>query len=249
MKIQSNSYHPKYDNEGNLIATGRRNSLYRLNAIKKEVNFKDKTVLDLGCQSGFFSFDLAKTCKKVIAVDADIQHINENRKKASNLGIKNLTFIHAKITPETLDTLPKFDVILCLSVFHHLMISTNLHDFDSSLNQSDWKGVLDRLRIKSNVLIFEMGNSYERKPWAKKLGTITKNSNKWIFDNVFKNEYKKVISIKGANYKKNIIKTAPWIKYLLYRLPYGNKILNSLGLPPHDFRDIHIGFKSTETCI
>lgn len=77
---------------------------------------KDKIVLDLGCGEGYGAMLLAKSAKKVIAVDYSllaIQHAKENQ-HADNLEFLQMDLARLKVNPLS------FEVITAVQVIEHL---------------------------------------------------------------------------------------------------------------------------------
>jgi len=83
------------------------------------VEWKDKTVVDIGCNSGYFSFKAEKEGAQVIGLDRENQYLI-----IANL-IKEVIGSKA-ILREWVDgqPLPDSDILLCLNVFHHLKDKT-----------------------------------------------------------------------------------------------------------------------------
>ena len=82
-------------------------------------NLAGKSVLDLGCSSGYFCFEAAKRgAKRVLGIDVEPDVIRKNRLLADCLGL-NVEFQAHDIEA----TLPdeQFDYVLCLNVLHHLV--------------------------------------------------------------------------------------------------------------------------------
>jgi SAM-dependent methyltransferase len=72
-------------------------------------------VLDIGCGSGFLSFDMAEAGARVVAMDMEMENIIAGQKQFSH---PNLTFIHGN----ALECLPdgSFDVITLSNVLEHI---------------------------------------------------------------------------------------------------------------------------------
>jgi len=168
------NYQPIFSN-GKLIMGGDRNCLDRWELIKKEIiNYKANSVLDVGCAEGFYVFQSAKECGCVsLGVDADIRRLSMAQNQIVSEKILPAGFLLAEVDGELIDKLPKFDVIIFMSVMHHMMYS---------LGEEYCKNILIELRKKINkVMIFEMGQSNElRNGWAKLLPDMGENPHEWI---------------------------------------------------------------------
>lgn len=168
------NYQPIFNN-GKLIMGGDRNCLDRWGLIKKEIiNYKANSVLDVGCAEGFYVFQSAKECDCVsLGVDADIRRLSMAQNQIVSEKIMPAGFLLAEVNKELIGKLPKFDVLVFMSVMHHMMYS---------LGEEYCKNILIELRKKVNkVMIFEMGQSNELKnKWAKLLPDMGENPHEWI---------------------------------------------------------------------
>jgi tRNA (mo5U34)-methyltransferase len=82
------------------------------------------TALDIGCNSGFYSFELAKRGATVLAVDIDQHYLAQARWAAGVFGVSDrVTFRQMQVydlarVPET------FDIVWFMGVFYHLRYPT-----------------------------------------------------------------------------------------------------------------------------
>jgi tRNA (mo5U34)-methyltransferase len=78
------------------------------------------SVLDIGCNAGYYSFELARRGAHVTAIDVDPHYLRQAHWAARHFGLqRNIEFRHASVYslargPET------FDVVLFLGVLYHL---------------------------------------------------------------------------------------------------------------------------------
>lgn len=82
---------------------------------------RNKTVLDLACNCGGFSFVANRFgAKKIIGIDSSERNIIQANACKEYLGIKNIDFIQGKIENlhDYLDRI--FDVVLCMGILYHL---------------------------------------------------------------------------------------------------------------------------------
>jgi len=92
----------------------------RWKVIAHEIQVRpNASAMDIGCNVGFFVFSLAKLGFETIGVEGDdifwrIARHAARRMEAGNVGLLNMY-----VTPKNIDLLPKTDVIIFLSVFHH----------------------------------------------------------------------------------------------------------------------------------
>ena len=76
-----------------------------------------KTVLDVGCNLGDVSAELAQRGYWVVGVDSSSDLIGQATARHS--GVSRCAFMVDEITPESIGLLPEFDCALVLSVHHH----------------------------------------------------------------------------------------------------------------------------------
>jgi len=117
-----------------------------------------KTVLDVGCNEGFFSFESEKRGAKVIGIEKSIQWYNlatERKKELSSF----VNFLN-----ESWDDISnlnyKFDLVLFLGAFHYLKNNQPLM----------LKAIYDKMN-KNGLLILEVG-------------LLNKNENDWLVEDV-----------------------------------------------------------------
>ncbi len=104
----------------NVTSKDERASYGRLDAINAFLSPDDKpTTLDVGCNLGFFTFNMAKRGGFSIGIDYGRNEILAAKALAFKNGIENIAFTHMEITPENASLLPKTDMVICLSIFHH----------------------------------------------------------------------------------------------------------------------------------
>lgn len=77
-----------------------------------------KSILDVGCRYGYFSFEAAKRgARRVLAVDFDDDALRKAEKLKQVIGT-DVEFRKLDITRQVVDE--QFDVVLCLNILHHL---------------------------------------------------------------------------------------------------------------------------------
>lgn len=91
------------------------------------------SVLDIGCNAGFYSFELARRGAQVLGIDSDVHYLNQARWIAENFYDDNSpTFLRMQIH-ELSRVKKKFDLVLFMGVFYHLRYPSLALDTVSSL--------------------------------------------------------------------------------------------------------------------
>jgi tRNA (mo5U34)-methyltransferase len=79
-----------------------------------------RTALDIGCNSGFYSFELARRGARVTAIDLDEHYLAQARWAAGVLGLAERVTFHRMDVYDLARVPGSFDVVLFLGVFYHL---------------------------------------------------------------------------------------------------------------------------------
>lgn len=141
---------------GRLLAGSKRDWKDRWQSIEKVIKqYNAETMLDVGCAEGFF---LKKAAEEYDCFSLGIE-MNDERLKLGELtrlydGSNNYAVMRAKLDPLAIKKLPKMDVVLCLSVVHHIIKSNGINE---ALNFV--KALLEKT---NKAFIFEMGTADEK---------------------------------------------------------------------------------------
>jgi len=110
-----------------------------------------KTMKDIGCCAGYFCHKTAEKREAfVIGIDANAQFIRVAQYVRDRAGLNDReVFMEMRIDSETVGTLPRTDVTLLLSVWHHWVFEFGLN-IATLMLQSVWDST-------SNQLFFESG--------------------------------------------------------------------------------------------
>ncbi|KMQ51357.1 ribosomal RNA adenine dimethylase [Chitinispirillum alkaliphilum] len=96
------------------------NYLEKSRRIAQQLNLTEtSTVVDLGCGSGFFTLELSKFCKKILAVDISPVMLDLLSEKILSNDIPNIKCIHKGIL-EFLSEHDHADALILQVAFHHL---------------------------------------------------------------------------------------------------------------------------------
>jgi SAM-dependent methyltransferase len=120
-------------------------------AIEKQLGPGDRSLLDVGCNMGNFTAAAARRGMLAIGVDPMEEAIS--RAKSLHSRVKGCGFMWLDINTETVETLPRCDVALCLSVHHYW---SRAHGEDGA-----WQ-IISELLNRSGKLFFEPASSYVR---------------------------------------------------------------------------------------
>ena len=173
----------------NVLCRSSRLVRHRLESIRSHLDFRGKSVLDLGCSGGYFSLNIASEAKQVLGVDGDAEVIRQNVALASEKGIRNVKFLEASLTRQFISDLPEYDIVLFLSVFHHMLGASDAYDWNSESLRSEAFDTLGEIRKKARVLVFEMGYPDEGYDWSTKLPPMVPDPVSWIIANIFGEDF------------------------------------------------------------
>ncbi|MFC7322624.1 class I SAM-dependent methyltransferase [Halobacillus campisalis] len=122
--------------KGKVVKKGKRECEKRYKKIKEQLNRIKQpfTVLDIGADSGYFSFRIAEDFNAQVTMLTSDKKIDNIMRQNNN---KNVKLIREEVNVDNLKVLTEkedFDVILALSILHHCDEYEELIDmiFDSS---------------------------------------------------------------------------------------------------------------------
>lgn len=76
--------------------------------------------LDIGCNAGFYSFELARRGAHVTAIDLDPHYLRQGRWAARQFGLENHIEFREMQVYDLMDSREAYDLVLFLGVFYHL---------------------------------------------------------------------------------------------------------------------------------
>lgn len=127
-------------------------------------DFTDKALLDLGCHLGYWCFEAAQRgASRCVGIDRGRKEENllklaeMNNRVAKEWDVyKNCEFYDTEIGRQW-DTYGKFDVALCLSVYHHIYVQALDHDkifkwFKDQLNDDGYLIYEGPINTKENTV-------------------------------------------------------------------------------------------------
>jgi hypothetical protein len=163
--------------------------------IENTIDLKNKTIVDIGGNTGFFSFaSLEAKADKVILVEGNSSHAEFVSTANSLLGYKNLLVLHQYFDFESTMFKKPVDVILLMNILHH-------YGDDFGNNSSSKKVVkekiieyINNLASQTTYLVLQIGFCWKG------------NRNELLFDSGEKKEMIEFI-MKGTLGKWEMVKT------------------------------------------
>jgi len=171
-KLYQTIVFPDFKLEGPRLAPELRSRFF------DQLDLAGKSVVDLGCANGFFSFLAANKGARVTAYDKDAAAIKLARTIAAYYG-KDIQFKEASFDLDFLESLPEFDVGIFLSVLQHIFNHAPADPIGVC------RQTIHTLSRKCRTLIFEVGQSGEPFAWSAKMGMMGTDPKQWILDNLF----------------------------------------------------------------
>ena len=152
-----------------------RDTYDRYNAILSNINETPKSVIDLGCNRGFFVIKTAAEGSISIGVDHDWFEIIWAKAVAEKNNVNKALFMNAEINLSFLNTMPSFDMVVCTSIFHHWV---RIYGKEDAFN------MMRSIASKTNkYLVFETGQYNETSTrWHDELDFMGDDYEKWIID-------------------------------------------------------------------
>ncbi len=164
-------YQPVYGKKKEASAS-IRDSQDRWDAIEPVLGKGQGSVLDIGCNLGFFSFKAAESGRSVIGIDHDSFNILYCKAIQSANKVDRTIFVDKNLDLEAMKNLPRFDVIFNFSVFHHWV---------KAYGEETAKDMMRVLASKCDALYFETGQPDEvGTKWAPKMAFMGSDPKAWI---------------------------------------------------------------------
>ena len=115
----THNYQPNPFKYSKLNDKKNRNSFDRYDAIFNNLPNIPTTLIDFGCSRGFFVLQAANQGIFSIGVDHDRFEILYAKSVSEINNVDKALFMHSEINKELIGTLPKFEMTICTSIFHH----------------------------------------------------------------------------------------------------------------------------------
>ena len=169
-------YQPTYNTQNFKLARpglDKRSSDDRVSLISENLPQSPGSYLDIGSQLGYFVFKISEKGFLSCGVEVNPVSCTYSRSLAILNDIKNVSFLNFQLDLDTVESLPEYDVISILSVYHHMVFFLGRESADQVL-----KILISKCRKK---FFFETGE-YEEKGfyWTEKLSFMGINSSESI---------------------------------------------------------------------
>jgi|SaaInlStandDraft_6_1057023.scaffolds.fasta_scaffold29851_2 SAM-dependent methyltransferase len=184
------AYQPSIFNERDQSKSSRE-CQNRFDDISNSLPDLPLSCLDVGCNEGYFTFRMSQRGGFCHGIDKGRNEIMIADGLAKINNINNVSFSNAEIDVDYISGLPHYDVIIFMSVFHHIARHNGLEyaeEFMSALS-----------RINRKYLVFETGQPDElNTSWAEDLAFMGSDIESWVSKMLKKSGYNK-ISVIGKN--------------------------------------------------
>lgn len=143
----------------------RRHESARMEFFKSSTSFKEKEILDIGGNTGYFTFDaLSQGAKNVDFFEGNSEHAEFVKEVGRELGLNQKLNVFGQYYEFDKADGKIYDVAFLLNVLHHLGDDYG----DQLLTISNAKGlILDQLNYmaaKARVVIFQLGYNWKGNP-------------------------------------------------------------------------------------
>jgi SAM-dependent methyltransferase len=154
-------------------ANGTRPCSDRLEAILRHVPADGKNMLDIGSNAGYYLFEFAKRGYASHGLETDPDLVHFTALASYVLGIEHVSCELGRLDRPYVQRMKPYDVVLCLSVIHHIIMETSFENAEA---------ILRGLAANTNkALFFEMGQSNElMADWSPKLPKMEPDPEQWI---------------------------------------------------------------------
>ncbi|UTW14261.1 hypothetical protein [Marinobacterium rhizophilum] len=148
--------------EKDYLSTGKY-ELERLKYIKSVVDFKNKSVLDIGANTGYFSFSAADSgACRVLSVEGNKDHASFISLASELLGFENVIDVQREYYNfESISNGELFDISLCLNVLHHFGDDFGDDSLSSEAAKQEIIHCLNNLALSTEILLFQMGFNWK----------------------------------------------------------------------------------------
>ena len=184
----TNWYHP-HPFKPAINKVEHRTSKDRFSAIQPYLPPNSFTTLDIGCQEGYFLFRLSVHKGLKLGIDMDENALDYARVLARKYKKNNVLLANHHITKASdLDELPDFDVVICMSIFHHWV---------KHFGKKEALQILGKVAEKTkHILVFDTGEPTEiTQKWAADMAFISPTTDEYFNEYFVKSGFAKVANV------------------------------------------------------
>lgn len=180
---------------GNDIEVKSRNEIERLNFILENLDVKDKTIIDIGGNTGFFTFELIENgANHVDYIEGNKAHSDFVKLAVDVLGIsEKIKIINKYLNFENELNGKHYDIALLLNVLHHLGDDYGNKELTIETAKKNIITQINFFADKTSFLVFQLGFNWKGNP------------NHCLFENGTKKELIDFV-LKGTNEYWDILK-------------------------------------------
>ena len=146
----------------------------RFHAVESVLSdLKQPSLLDVGCNQGYFTLRFAEKGGVCLGVDNDRAELMAARARAEIRKVRNVAFLEMTLKKENIQSLPVSEIVICMSVFHHWV---------RYYGKKSAEDMLSMLASKSaDTMIFDTGQPEETTTsWARELNFMQPTGPIWI---------------------------------------------------------------------
>ncbi len=176
----SRYYQPVY---GRVSKKSKRDCIERWDAMKKHLPSPPFSFLDTGCEIGYFTFMASESGAVAIGVERKKRLYDFAMMIRAIRKMDRTAFLNVGIDIDTVRSLPRVDMLCCLSIFHHWVSEWGFDTADR---------IFSTLCEKTTSIFFETGQPNESVDWKKKFAFMEPDIEGWIANYLSKKGFSKV---------------------------------------------------------
>ena len=142
---------------------GTRSEKERLRYIKKHLDLTGKKVLDIGGNTGFFTFESIDLGASAVGYyEGNKEHALFVEAAAKELGLSDIVDVQSKYFLFEEDTISeRFDICFCLNVVHHLGDDYGDQEIDIQTAKDVMIKSINSLASQCEILVFQIGFNWK----------------------------------------------------------------------------------------